>query len=328
MLRLHRPLAFRATTIAVLACAALGWHRPAGAFGDVAHQAIALVAQAHLDPRAAREIERLLALDRDAFTMRDGGSTSDSFARQSTWADYHRESQRALGKPPNEIHGASWHFVNIELRGGALDAACSGFPRLGAGARASDGPDPDCIVNKIEQFAAELASPSVPDDEKLLALKWLLHLVGDLHQPLHVSDDFDRGGNAKSASVAGGIPAPLHLHWDTTFVEAIGATGAARTTHPRRVVAALPEPSAADRARWLDKPQVRAWALESFAIAKAHAYGRLPPPERAGDGVVYRLDASYAENAARIVAEQIGKGGYRLAALLNDALATRATAAR
>lgn len=316
-----RPSSTRQIAIALLACCAVGMHEPAAAFGDAGHQAIALVAQAHLDPRAAREIERLLALDRNGYTMRDGRSTSDSFARQSTWADYDRDAQRALGRSPQQTHGYTWHFANIALRDGSLEAACFGFRALDAAVRASDGPDPDCIVNKVEQFAAELASPTVPDDEKLIALKYLLHLVGDMHQPLHVSDDFDRGGNAKLAAVEGGLPAPLHLHWDTTFVEAIGATSGARRTNPRTIVAALREPGAVDQARWLGKPQVRAWAIESFQVAKDHVYGRLPLPEATGDAIVYRLDARYAANAASVVAEQISKAGYRLAAILNDALA-------
>jgi hypothetical protein len=312
----------------VLACLALSPHMSARAFGDAGHQAIALVAQSRLDTRAAREVERLLALDADGLTMRDGGSTADSLARQATWADYYRDSQRALGKPPERTHSYSWHFVNIALRGGNLDAACAGFPALPAGVAASDGPDPDCIVDKIEQFATELGAPATSDAEKLLALKYLLHLVGDLHQPLHVSDDNDRGGNSKSASVPGAPPAPLHLHWDTTFVEAIGASAVARASKPRAIVAALPEPSADEKARWLARPQVRAWALESFQLAKDEVYGRLPQPTLVGDAVVYQLDARYAANASRVAAGQINRAGYRLAALLNAALAGTPTPPR
>src|SRR5215212_9520251 len=103
------------------------------AFGDLGHQAIALVAQSRLTERAAREVDRLLRADSSGFTMRDGGSTADSFSRQATWADYYRENQRAEGKVGTQIHSYSWHFVNVEVRGGTLDAACAGFPGLKAG---------------------------------------------------------------------------------------------------------------------------------------------------------------------------------------------------
>ena len=60
---------------------------------------------------------------------------------------------------------------------------------------ASAGSAQDCVVDKIDEFEAELASPSTAPAERLLALKYLLHFIGDLHQPLHASDNEDRGGN-------------------------------------------------------------------------------------------------------------------------------------
>ncbi len=269
-------------------------------------------------------MERLLKLDTNGLAMRDGGSTSDDFARQATWADYYRDSQRALGRTPDQVHSYSWHFVNIPLRDGTLEAACGGFQKLDPGT-AFGGPDPDCIVNKIEQFAAELASGATADDERLLALKFVLHLVGDLHQPLHVADDSDRGGNQKSAVVAGGTPAPLHYHWDTTFVEAVGVAEVRRATRAATIVAALPPPRAGDPSLWLAKPDVRAWAMESHRVAKDEAYGRLPTPDAAGDTPLYRLDGRYVANATRVVGEQLVKAGHRLAALLNDTLGNGAT---
>jgi hypothetical protein len=304
---------------ALLAAAALLAATPsARAWGDEGHEVVALVARAHLAPRAAQAVDRLLALDTGGLRMRDGGLTTDSFARQATWADYYRDAQRTAGATPEQIHSYSWHFVDIELQGGSLEKACFGFPSAG-GLPASQGPDPDCVVNKIEQFSAELAAPDVPDAEKLLALKFVMHFVGDLHQPLHASDNLDRGGNAETAVVAGGTPMPLHAHWDTTFVALVGAPPGGRNTDPAAVVAALRTPADAEKARWLAPPNPRYWAYESSALAQAYAYGGLPRPTVRGSSIVYLLDDNYVKSATTVVADQLQKAGYRLAAVLNAA---------
>ncbi len=294
---------------------------PVWAWSDKGHQAVALVAKGQLTPRALAQVERLLAGDDEAFTMRDGKRTSDSFDRQATWADYYRDSQRLPGKTPDEIHSYHWHFADIELHGGSLDVACYGFPPLAPGVPASQGQDPDCVVDKIEQFAAELAAPAVDDREKRLALKFLLHFVGDLHQPLHASDDTDHGGNDKQASLLGAPPVPLHRLWDNHFVDRIATTAKQPNPGAAQVAAALPKPSAQLAAQWQHDPNPRRWALETYAQSRHYAYGNLPKPERGPHGVVYPLDKAYADQAARIAGLQLNKAGYRLAAVLNRAFA-------
>lgn len=288
------------------------------AFGDEGHEVVAIVARGNLTPSATAAVDRLLAADKNPFKMRDGGMTSDSFERQATWADYYRDSQRASGVSPEQIHSYSWHFVDIELQGGSLETACFGFPVVAPGTSASQGPDPDCIANKIEEFTAELSLPTVPDDEKLLALKFLMHFVGDIHQPLHASDNLDHGGN-KEQALALGKTAALHSHWDTTFVTAIGAAPGTENTDARAVAAALRTPSLTERANWLGTPKPRTWALESFALAQNYVYGALPPLSKVGTKQVYQLDATYSGNATKVTADQLVKAGYRLAAILNSA---------
>lgn len=291
----------------------------AWAFGDEGHEVVALVARAHMTPKAAAEADRLLQSDPTAFKMSDGGMTSDSFERQATWADYYRDSQRGSGKLPEQIHSYFWHFVDIEIHGGSLDVACFGFPMVAPGTLASQGPDPDCVVNKVEEFAAELSSPTTTDQEKVLALRFLMHFVGDLHQPLHASDDFDRGGNQKQASIGTAKAAALHHHWDTTFVELIGAPVGGTTTDPKAVVLALRTPTAVELAQWQGAQSPRYWALESYALAQGYAYA-LPAPTSVAGKQVYELDATYVKNATSVTADQLNKAGYRLAAILNRAL--------
>lgn len=291
----------------------------ARAFGDEGHEVVALVARAHMTPQAAAEADRLLRGDSSAFRMADGGMTNDSFERQATWADYFRDSQRGAGKLPEQIHSYTWHFVDIEVHGGTLDVACFGFPPVAAGAAASDGPDPDCVVNKVEEFARELASPATGDAKKVLALRFLMHFVGDIHQPLHASDDMDKGGNGKLASIGTSAASSLHHHWDTTFVTMIGAAAGAAVTDPKVVMQSLVPPSSIELTQWQGTPNPRYWALESYALATGYAYA-LPPVTSGAAKPVYVLDATYVKNAVTVTAAQLNKAGYRLAAILNLAL--------
>jgi hypothetical protein len=306
---------------AVLAALTLVGAPVAHAFGDLGHETVAVIARTQLTPQAAAAADRLLALDQNAFKMADGGMTSDSWERQATWADYFRNTQRKAGLTlPQQIHTYTWHFVDIEIDGGSLDKACFGFRRPVPGTLASDGPDPDCVVNKIEQFAAELGSNTVPDAEKLLALKFLMHFVGDIHQPLHATDRFDFGGNAETA-VVGTKKAALHAHWDTTFVQMIGAPADGISTDPHAVAAALRQPSTIEAAQWLGAPDPRSWALESYALGGSNVYAPLPAPTASGAASVYVLSDAYTKSATLLTADQLLRAGYRLAAILNAAFA-------
>src|SRR5262249_30693921 len=117
----------------------------------------------------------------------------------------------------------NWHFVDIELRAPDFDRACFGHPPIPAGAVASLGPANDCVVDKINQFTAELSAPGTADAERLLALTFLLHFLGDLHQPLHAREQHDAGGNQKNLTAAGLHAGTLHRYWDTSFVEQLGS---------------------------------------------------------------------------------------------------------
>jgi S1/P1 nuclease len=108
-----------------------------------------------------------------------------------------------------------WHYVDLELSSPNLDRACFAHPALPPGTPATAGPAEDCVVDKIDQFEAQLSNPHTSTDERRLALQFLLHLVGDVHQPLHASDDADEGGNLKRVSARGLHAASLHHYWDT-----------------------------------------------------------------------------------------------------------------
>ncbi len=175
---------------------------------------------------------------------------------------------------------------------------------------ASDGPADDCVVDKIEEFAAELANPATDHEEQVVALKFLLHFVGDIHQPLHSSDDNDRGGNNKKVSAAGFRAGNLHHFWDTEFVDQL-------ETNPTNIASDLiGHISPAQASEW-QAGSPTDWAKESFQVAKADAYGLLPEPSSRGS---YPLTDEYVTTATDDVAQQLSKAGVRLAFVLNKAL--------
>lgn len=280
----------------LLAAAIFALPQPALAWGDEGHEIIALIADAMLTPSARSQVDAMLALDEDPLSDHD-------IASAATWADHLRDANADGARARTR----QWHFANIEREEPSLSDACFGRPKLPPAALASRGPAQACLVDKIDQFAAEIAAPDTAPDERLLALKFLLHFVGDLHQPLHASDDFDRGGNDKRAAAEGIRAGNLHHYWDTEFVQMLGRDPAQVA---RTLVGTITD---TDRRRWSTGTPAT-WALESYQSADRDAYGLLPAPTRSGS---YRLTNQYTEVALRDTRLQLAKAGTRLAALLN-----------
>jgi hypothetical protein len=272
------------------------------AWGDEGHKVIAFIVAHYLDPASRAKVAMLLAADTDTLTGHD-------IASEATWADKYRDSDRDTTKIRYE-GTREWHFVDIELVQPNLALACFGHPPLPPGAPASRGPPRACVVDKIDQFAAELRNPTTNASEQLLALKFLLHFVGDLHQPLHAADDHDAGGNKKLVSAGVLHPGNLHRYWDVEFVGRLG-------TDPSKVAANLiGQISETQRQEWSSgKPAD--WAMEAFALARDNAYALLPA--RSGQNT-YSLPPAYVEQAVRNVALQLSRAGVRLALILNQAL--------
>jgi len=275
------------------------WTGPCWAWGDEGHEVVGLIAQSFLTPVARRQVGALLAADPD-------GLTAHTIADAATWADRYRDSDRDGARRDTR----QWHFVDLEITGPDLDRACFGHPAVPPGMPASNGPPEDCVVDKIDQFAGELANPATNSPERIVALKFLLHLVGDLHQPLHASDDYDHGGNQKRASALGVKAGTLHHYWDTEFVRLLGPD-------PKRIATILLDRISPSDTRDWTRGTPADWALDSFRVAKEDAYGRLPPPNARRS---YRLPETYMAMAIRDVSVQLCKAGVRLALMLNRAL--------
>ena len=293
--------AMLALLLASIALDALAW-------GDEGHQIVAAIAYARLTPSAKKKAETLLAADKSTLTAKD-------FVSRATWADKYRDSDRNTTRIRYNAT-EQWHFTDIELQSPDLDAACFNHPPLPSGTAASAGPARDCAVDKINEFSVELGKPSTAQPEKILALKFLLHFVGDIHQPLHSADNRDRGGNDVGIVFGKtGSKGELHAYWDTELVKRLGAdAGTVAATLNKRI-------TKAHASEWV-KGTPADWAKESFDGAKSVAYNFSGEKTVTDDhgGTAERLDATYDKRAIPVVREQLSKGGVRLAAVLNAAL--------
>lgn len=194
--------------IAVALCVSIS--QPALARRDKGHEIIASIARAWLTSRTRAWVDALFAKDADTLTALN-------MVSRATWADKWRDS--------GHRETASWHVVDLELTGPDLKSAC--FGNQTTSTPPSAGPAQDRVVDKIGEFTKELGDPATPNAERLLPLKYVLHFIGDVHQPLHASDNQERGGNCVHVSLGGQRTTNLHSFWDTAVLAPLGEDTAA-----------------------------------------------------------------------------------------------------
>jgi hypothetical protein len=272
------------------------------AWGDTGHQVVGLVADHYLKPAVRSQVQALLAADATHLTPSTG------IADEATWADKFRDSDRNTTKVRYNLT-EHWHFVDIEHDGSVdLDAACIGHPAPAP--KASEGPAQSCVVDRVNDFAAELKNPGTDADERRAALQFLLHLMGDLHQPLHASDDHDKGGNDKIVKADGVASGKLHHYWDTEFVNKLGNNAASIAKNLLKTI------TPGQIKSW-QKGSPETWAVQSFNLSTLRVYGGLGSPGTDGH---YTLSADYVSKANAAVARQLARAGVRLAHVLNQSL--------
>jgi hypothetical protein len=281
---------------------------PLFGWGDEGHEITGVIAYARLTPAVKKNVDALLAADKDNLTASD-------FVSRTTWADKYRDSDRQTTRIRYEAT-RNWHFVDIEIADGNIGSACHNHPKLPAGTAASAGPSNSCLIDKVSQFIGELRVASVAKSEKILALKFLLHLVGDLHQPLHAADNKDRGGNDVPTFFGDfSTPTNLHSYWDNHLAQQLG-------NDSRAVGANLIKQITKAKADEWSKGTPTDWARESFRRARNVAYNFAGQQEfidnHGAKGV--RLNAAYDNRALPVVGEQLSKAGVRLAAILNSSI--------
>lgn len=243
---------------------------PVGAWGPQGHRLVAALAWTGLTPQAQAEVLVLLA-----------GETDPTLPGIANWADQLRAEDPDLGK-----RSASWHYVNIAEEDCQYDAA-------------RDCPGGNCVVGAIDRQLAILADHEQPLAARRQALKFVVHFVGDVHQPMHAGFGHDKGGNTVQVNLDGD-GSNLHRLWDSGLLNTAGLDDAAylRNLQP------------APLATGLDSGPID-WAEASCAIAVQPGLY----PARA------KIDGAYVQRWRPVAEAQLRRGGARLAVVLNQALA-------
>jgi hypothetical protein len=260
------------------------------AWGVQGHRLVGVIAFTYLTPIARQNVVWLLE--------------HQSLADVASWAD------RQVDVTHQTFY---WHFLNIpsNATGYDRDRDCPRQPGVAAGARGDRWRD--CAVDRILYHEERLADRSLDRADRATALKFLVHLVGDLHQPFHALG-VGRGGNdipvrafgAASCSSDPARPVPCNLHsvWDSGLI-------AHRGLDDRRYLVILDQ--LIEQSRWLGRaPGSPAhWAVESFHLAK-------PALVTANANID---EAYYAKHIA-VVDQRLALAGVRLAAMLNRVFIT------
>jgi hypothetical protein len=300
----------------------------AHAWGCKGHQTIALIAENHLSPEARQFVEKVLSENPIDPKLKRwcGNSTPDLMADASTWPDDVR----------NERHNGPWHYIDIP-RGkqkGALEEYCG-----------TEG----CVTRAIEDQRIVLKDKSAESLKRAEALRYLIHFVGDLHQPLHASNNGDNGGNCVPVKYLRHEPLPnpahaeredyspnLHQIWDTEIVERD-----MEVSNPHRYADELDEKFRTESTAWEAAGiHVDNWAWESHERAESAVYDAFSEkigveadvkPKGCSDNnhIGKRMfekhlaaDETYQTKAAKVVELGIAEAGVRLAMILNEAAKT------
>ena len=263
-----RAVSFRravaACVVGLMGLSALLAPAAAYAWGADGHRLVASLAYEGLSPRATKFVDALLSLE--------PGSTIESIA---TWADEIKATDTA-----------SWHYVNMPP-----GAACH-FDA------ARDCPDGRCVVQAIKTQLVLLAAPSAPTSERLIALKFVVHLVPDAEQPLHAGFREDKGGNTFQVQ-AFGRGSNLHAVWDSGLIRN-WPNGLGDLKQQVRATANAAKASSADPTSWVE---------DSCTIVQSTGFY---PRSHA-------IDASYQQQSDAVLVAQLAKAVVRLRGALETA---------
>jgi S1/P1 Nuclease len=298
----------------------LFWPSAARAWGCKGHQTVALIAEKHLTPETRQWVLKLLSENPiDPKLIRYcGGAVRDAMADASTWADDVR----------GERKNGPWHYIDIP-RGserGPLEPYCG---------------QEGCVTKAITEQLAILKDKNAEAAKRADALRYVIHFVGDLHQPLHTITNADEGGNCVPVKYFRRVPQEhnhffspnLHSLWDTAIPERD-----AESADPAEYAEMLETTFAADIEGWQKAGiHVEDWVWEGFDFAENVAYLALTPKiaiepnvavhscaddNNIGERLLHQNIVAgevYQEKAAAVAEKRIAEGGVRLAMILNDA---------
>jgi len=266
----------------------------AWAWGYDGHKIVAVIAADNLTPAAQSHVASILRVPVNKSAI------ANAMERASTIPDSRFRDEDSATAP--------WHYINICLQDNRQDvpARC---------------PRGNCVTGKIDEYSKRLKQERFDRWGADGDLAFLIHFVGDIHQPLHAANDADQGGNCVMVDSR---EKDLHAVWDTTIVRRLERD--IDSGRPEATAHRLEQTYAAERETdsWIPADDI-AW--ESKQIARADIYDalRIPlePCEPAVDvcrnapGHVIELNATYLDHAETIAGHQLAKAGFRLASLLN-----------
>jgi hypothetical protein len=266
------------------------WQRPALAWGDEGHRITGFIANTYLSDTARAQLRALVS--------------TDNIALIATWMDDERESlnQRLPGS-------SRWHYENRLACESQADPA-----------RAC--PQGQCVTRQIERWKNVLQNGNESIAHRADAVRILVHLLGDLHQPLHLTDNNDRGGNDLLVRLPREKePRRLHEVWDTRVVH-LNLRRRGTESYAR----VLDERFEKQRIDW-QHGTLEEWARETNLLGR-DAYQSLPhfacrTAKEPAEAMTV-LPAAYIDAAKPIVDQQLAKAGMRIAWILNAALAAPA----
>ena len=240
------------------------------AWGPNGHRVTGKIAQSHLTPEAQAEVTALLGVE--------------SLAEASTWPDFMRSNPSDFWRK-----GASpWHYITVP-----------------PGTTYEDTPPEGDAMSALAMFSKQIADDSLTTAERQLALRFAIHLIGDLHQPLHVGRGDDRGGNNVDLLFKD-EPTNLHALWDEDLIED-------------------EKLSYTEKARWLDRRitanEIAVWSdtdpntwIEESLVLRDRIYEELGPYDR---DTMPNLSYDYVYKNRADIDLRLQQSGIRIAAYLN-----------
>ena len=286
---------------AVLLSCCLLWPFPAYSWWETGHRTVARIAAANLTPAARVRVAHILEVPDNPKAV------ADALAFASTWAD----------ETKNETHTGEWHYIDLTLQDSRSDILkrCE---------------DSNCVSARIRLFAAQLSGHKAEGRwSERDALRFLVHFVGDVHQPMHAISDADLGGNCELLNPLVGKAKNLHALWDGQIVEAMDASDRDLAESLGKHFSALEEA----RQKEFSGGEVDDWVWESHKLAQENIYGKLHIPvepilfpKNCGEAPSEitnshpQIDTLYIDIMKPVVRDQLLKAGLRLARTLNESL--------
>ena len=284
-----------------LAIACIFCTYPAFGWWETGHRTVARIAAAHLTPAARIRIARILNVPDTP------NAIADALAAGSTWADDIKKDTRT----------EEWHFIDLTLQDSRRDIEkrCK---------------DDGCVVARIRLFTAQFAAQKADGRwSELDALRFLVHFVGDLHQPLHTISDADLGGNCERIDPPINEAKSIHGLWDGGIVNGLDASDQQLASRVNGYIAGLNE----SERKELSSGSVGDWTWESHELAHKLVYQKLHIPiepvvfpngcaEAPSEITSFKsqIDSLYVDDMKPVVRDQLAKAGLRLARVLNESL--------